>query len=127
MPIRSTTPQSCSRVCTATNEGHGADSCRSGTALAYSVASAARLANGIPWLGHEVNESGHAALILGEGGFDLGERLSSWLHGSPGASDDRMLFSVEEGLDLMDQQEVDQIIDDLLEFADDWKIFCRTI
>ena len=38
-----------------------------------------------------------------------------------------MLFSVEEGLDLMDQQEVDQIIDDLLEFADDWKIFCRTI
>ena len=29
------------------------------------------VANGIPWLGHEVNQSGHAALILGEGGFDL--------------------------------------------------------
>jgi len=80
------------------------------------------IANGIPWLGHEVNESGHAALILGEGGFDLSERLSSWLHGNPGATDDRMLFSVEEGLDLMDQQEVDQIIDELLEFADDWKL-----
>src|SRR5215217_2817961 len=80
------------------------------------------IANGIPWLGHEVNESGHAALSLGEGGFDLSERLSSWLHGNPGATDDRMLFSVEEGLDLMDQQEVDQIIDELLEFADDWKL-----
>jgi hypothetical protein len=33
-----------------------------------------------------------------------------------------MLFSVEEGLDLMDPQEVDQIIEDLLEFADDWKL-----
>ena len=33
-----------------------------------------------------------------------------------------MLFSVEEGLDLMDQQQVDQIIEDLLEFADDWKL-----
>jgi hypothetical protein len=80
------------------------------------------IANGVPWLGHEVNESGHAALILGEGGFDLSERLSSWLHGNPGTSDDRMLFSVEEGLDLMEQQEVGQIIDELLEFADDWKL-----
>ena len=80
------------------------------------------VANGIPWLGHEVNDSGYAALILGEGGFDVGERLSSWLHGNPGATDDRMLFSVEEGLDLMDQQEVDQIIEDLLEFADNWKL-----
>ena len=33
-----------------------------------------------------------------------------------------MLFSVEEGLDLMDQQQVDQIIEELLEFADDWKL-----
>jgi AAA domain len=33
-----------------------------------------------------------------------------------------MLFSVEEGLDLMDQQQVDEIIEDLLEFADDWKL-----
>ena len=80
------------------------------------------VANGIAWLGHEVNESGHAALILGEGGFDLSERLSSWLHGNPGATDDRMLFSVEEGLDLMDQQQVDQIIEELLKFADDWKL-----
>jgi hypothetical protein len=31
-----------------------------------------------------------------------------------------MLFSVEEGLDLMDQQQVDQIIEDLLVFANDW-------
>jgi hypothetical protein len=80
------------------------------------------VANGIPWLGHKVNQPGHAALILGEGGFDLSERLSSWLHGNPGATDDRMLFSVEEGLDLMDQQEVDQIIDELVDFADDWKL-----
>jgi hypothetical protein len=80
------------------------------------------VANGIPWLGHEVNQSGNAALILGEGGFDLSERLSSWLHGNPAATDDRMLFSVEEGLDLMDQQQVDQIIEELLEFADDWKL-----
>jgi len=80
------------------------------------------VANGIPWLGHEVDQSGHAALILGEGGFDAGERLSSWLHANPGATDDRMLFSVEEGLDLMDQQQVDQIIEDLLEFANDWKL-----
>jgi AAA domain len=80
------------------------------------------VANGIPWLGHKVNQPGHAALILGEGGFDLGERLSSWLYGNPGATDDRMLFSVEEGLDLMDEQQVDQIIEDLLEVADDWKL-----
>jgi hypothetical protein len=80
------------------------------------------VANGIPWLGHEVNQPGHAALILGEGGFDLGERLSSWLYGNPGATDDRMLFSVEEGLDLMDEQQVDQIIEDLLEVANDWKL-----
>jgi hypothetical protein len=80
------------------------------------------VANGIPWLGHEVNQSGHAALILGEGGLDLGERLSSWLHGNPRATDDLMLFSVEEGLDLMDQQQVDQIIDELVEFADDLKL-----
>jgi hypothetical protein len=33
-----------------------------------------------------------------------------------------MLFSVEEGLDLMDEQQVDQIIEELLEFADDWKL-----
>jgi hypothetical protein len=65
------------------------------------------VANGIPWLGHKVNQPGHAALILGKGGFDLGERLSSWLYGNPGATDDRMLFSVEEGLDLMDEQQVD--------------------
>jgi hypothetical protein len=50
------------------------------------------VANGIPWLGHKVNQPGHAALILGEGGFDLGERLGSWLYGNPGATDDRMLF-----------------------------------
>jgi AAA domain len=80
------------------------------------------VANGIPWLGHEVNQSGRAALILGEGGFDLGERLSSWLYGNPGATDDRMLFSVEEGLDLTDQQRVDQIIEERLDFADDWKL-----
>jgi AAA domain len=80
------------------------------------------VANGIPWLGHEVKQTGHAALILGEGGFDLSERLSSWLHGNPAATDDRMLFSVEEGLDLMDQQQVDHIIEELLEFADDWKL-----
>ena len=80
------------------------------------------VANGIPWLGHEVNQAGHAALILGEGGFDVGERLSSWLHGNPGATADRMLFSVEEGLDLMNQQQADQIIEDLLEFADTWKL-----
>jgi hypothetical protein len=52
----------------------------------------------------------------------LSERLSSWLYGHPGATDDRVLFSVEEGLDLMDQQQVDQIIGELLEFADDWKL-----
>ena len=59
---------------------------------------------------------------MGEGGFDAGERLRSWLHGNPAATDDRVLFSVEEGLDLMDQQQVDQIIEDLLAFADDWKL-----
>lgn len=59
---------------------------------------------------------------MGEGGFDAGERLSSWLHGNPADTDDRVLFSVEEGLDLMDQQQVDQIIEDLLAFADDWKL-----
>jgi AAA domain len=80
------------------------------------------IANGIPWLGHKVKQAGHAALILGEGGFDLNERLSSWLHGNPGATDDRMLFSVEEGLDLMDPQEVNQIIEELLEFTDNWKL-----
>jgi hypothetical protein len=33
-----------------------------------------------------------------------------------------MLFSVEEDLDLMDPQQVDQIIEDLLDFANDWKL-----
>jgi hypothetical protein len=80
------------------------------------------VANGTRGWVIEVNQSGRAALILGEGGFDLGERLSSWLYGNPGATDDRMLFSVEEGLDLTDQQRVDQIIEERLDFADDWKL-----
>ena len=35
MPIRSTTLRSCSRVCNATNDGYGADSCRSGAARVF--------------------------------------------------------------------------------------------
>ena len=51
--------------------------------------------------------------IRSDGGHVIlpeGKRLSSWLHGSARATDDLMLFSVEERLDLMDRQQVDQIL-----------------
>jgi hypothetical protein len=44
------------------------------------------------------------------------------MSGHPGCRDDRILYSIEEGLDLMDRQQVDQIIEDLLVFANDWKL-----
>ena len=50
----------------------------------------ARDANGVDWLGKKVTESGDVALILGEGGFDAGDRLKAWLHGNPRCTADRM-------------------------------------
>ena len=43
------------------------------------------VANGVDWLGKKVMQAGDVALILGEGGFDAGDRLKAWLHGNPGA------------------------------------------
>jgi hypothetical protein len=56
------------------------------------------------------------------------------MSGHPGCRDDRIPCSIEEGLDLMDRQQVDQIIEDLLVLANDWKLIifdtqpttCRT-
>ena len=77
------------------------------------VAMLGAVANGVDWLGKKVTESGDVALILGEGGFDAGDRLKAWLHGNPRCTADRMLYSVEEGLDLMDGAQVDEIIEEL--------------
>lgn len=60
---------------------------------------------------------------MGEGGFDAGDRLKAWLHGNPECTADRMLYSVEEGLDLMDGKQVDQIIEELTsDPTKEWKL-----
>jgi Bifunctional DNA primase/polymerase, N-terminal/AAA domain len=87
------------------------------------VAMLGAVANGGDWLGKKVTESGDVALVLGEGGFDAGDRLKAWLHGNPGCTADRMLYSVEEGLDLMDGEQVDQIIEELTsDPTKEWKL-----
>ncbi len=87
------------------------------------VAMLGSVANGVDWLGMKVMQPGDVALILGEGGFDAGDRLKAWLHGNPGCTADRMLYSVEEGLDLMDSGQVDQIIEELTSDSDrEWKL-----
>lgn len=78
--------------------------------------------NGIPWMDHGVAHRGSAALILGEGGFDAGMRLNAWLAGNPNATEDGLLYSVEQQLDLMSHDDVDAIIDDLLAQTDDWRL-----
>ena len=72
------------------------------------------IANGLPWLGKSVTRTGLVALILGEGGADAGERVAAWLDAHPGATDDNVFYSVEEGLDLLDEQDVATIIEDLI-------------
>jgi len=74
---------------------------------------AASIANGIPWMGHEVTDPGPAALVLGEGGADAGARLSAWLAAHPGASDSLVVYSIEEQLDLMNADDVSMIVTDL--------------
>ncbi|KAB1864570.1 bifunctional DNA primase/polymerase [Microbacterium algeriense] len=71
------------------------------------------VANDIPWMGHRINEPGPVAFILGEGGYDAGVRLDAWLKAHPGASDEHMVYSIEEQLDLMRGSVVDAIIEDL--------------
>jgi RecA/RadA recombinase len=73
------------------------------------------ISNGLPWMGHPVAAPGAVALVLGEGGADAGARLNSWLAAHPGATDDLLVYSVEQQLDLMLAGHVDAIIDDLSE------------
>jgi len=73
----------------------------------------ASIANGIPWMEHEVNCAGPVAFILGEGGYDAGLRLEAWLAANPGTSDARITYSIEEQLDLMSAETVDAMLDDL--------------
>ncbi len=71
------------------------------------------VANNIPWMGHQINEPGPVAFILGEGGYDAGVRLDAWMQAHPGASDNLIVYSIEEQLDLMRGSVVDSIIEDL--------------
>lgn len=73
----------------------------------------ASIANGIEWMGHKVCHSGPVAFILGEGGYDAGLRLEAWLAANPSSSDERIAYSIEEQLDLMDAKIVDALLDDL--------------
>lgn len=73
------------------------------------------ICNGVPWMGHEVVAPGRVALVLGEGGADVGNRIQAWLDAHPGASDFLLSVSVEQGLDLMIPGHVDAIIRDLRE------------
>jgi hypothetical protein len=76
------------------------------------------IANGIDWMGHKVNEPGLVALVLGEGGWDAGDRLAAWLAAHPGCTDDLVVYSLEEGLDLMDRQQIEHMTSDLLAYRD---------
>ena len=76
------------------------------------------IANGLPWMGHEVRSPGPVALVLGEGGADAGAREQAWLDAHPGASDYLLAWSVEQQLDLMLPGHVDAIIDDLHKHRD---------
>jgi len=73
----------------------------------------ASVANGIPWMGREVSAAGPVAFVLGEGGYDAGVRIEAWLLSHPGATDERIVYSIEEQLDLMDEVSVDAILTDL--------------
>lgn len=81
------------------------------------VAMCAAVANGSEFMGHRVAASGLVAMVLGEGGADAGERIEAWLMGNPGGSDADIVYSVEEGLDLMDDQQVEAMIEDLADYA----------
>lgn len=71
------------------------------------------IANGVPWMGHEVIADGPVMLVLGEGGGDAGARVQSWLDAHPGKSDYFVSHSIEQGLDLLLAADVDAIIHDL--------------
>lgn len=73
----------------------------------------ASVANGIDWMGHAVTTAGPVAFILAEGGYDAGIRIEAWMQAHPGASDEKIAYSIEEQLDLMNESVVDAIMDDL--------------
>ena len=75
------------------------------------------IANELPWFGHETKR-GLVVLVLGEGGADAGKRLNAWLEAHPGADAKRFLYSIEQGLDLMDKKTVKRIITDLRELVE---------
>ncbi|WP_460468250.1 AAA family ATPase [Calidifontibacter terrae] len=81
------------------------------------VAMCAAVANGSDFMGYPVAASGLVAMVLGEGGADAGERIEAWLAGNPGQSDEDVVYSVEQGLDLMDDQQVETMIEDLQAYA----------
>lgn len=76
----------------------------------------ASVANGLPWMAHEVTASGPVAFVLGEGAYDAPDRLEAWLLAHPEASKDRIAYSLEEQIDLLDDPSVDAILDDLEEW-----------
>jgi hypothetical protein len=87
------------------------------------VSMAGAIANGTEWMGHKVNQEGDVAIILGEGAHDAGNRIDAWAQAHPVCSIDRIFYSVEEGIDLMDPDEVSLIIDDLTADPDkEWRL-----
>jgi hypothetical protein len=86
------------------------------------------IANGLPWMGHEVTAAGPVAFVLGEGGYDAGVRVEAWMLAHPEASDERIVYSIEEQIDLLNDSAVEAIMEDLEEYrlthfaAEPWRM-----
>ena len=68
------------------------------------------VANGVPWMGHGVTRAGPVVYVLSEGRQDVGARTRAWLDAHPGCTDDSLLWSVEQGLNLLDGETVESIV-----------------
>lgn len=68
------------------------------------------VAAGHPWLDHfQVNRSGAALYVVGEGGWDLGKRTRGWLD-ERAVRPERFLAIIEQGIDLRSRDDTNELI-----------------
>ncbi|ADB74235.1 AAA family ATPase [Geodermatophilus obscurus] len=81
------------------------------------------VANGIPWMGHGCTQRGRVVYIASEGSADLGVRIDAWLAAHPDEDDEDLAWSLEVGLNLLDDAVVAAIVDNLADANVDLVIF----
>lgn len=90
----------------------------------------AQLANGQRgrFLGKEVTcDPGLTCMILGEGGTDIGERVRAWQESHPDMDMQNIYFIVEQGLNLLDMDDVNRLGRSLAELSSETGLPWRMI